>query len=283
MGLDLAGKTALVTGAASGIGRETALAFARVGADLVVCDLNEPGLDETAAAIKGLGRHVLARRVDVASRQDMREFAAEVHREHPAVDVLVNNAGVGHGGGLLDTPLEDWDWVVSINLWGVVHGCHFFLPPMVARRRGGHVVNVSSAAGYLATAQLVAYSTTKFAVFGLSEALRDELLPHGIGVTTICPGIINTPITTTARMRGPTATPEGRAALVDFYRRRNYGPERVAANILKAVARNRPVAPVSPEAWVMYFLKRFAPGLTARVNRRLWARMERQLLGATPR
>jgi NAD(P)-dependent dehydrogenase (short-subunit alcohol dehydrogenase family) len=274
--MELRGKLALVTGAASGIGRETALAFARAGADLVICDLNDAGLEQTAAAIRAVGRTVLDRRVDVSSQEDMRAFAAEVHRQHAAVDVLMNNAGVGLGAGFLDTSLEDWDWIISINLWGVIHGCHFFLPPMVARRQG-HVVNVSSAAGYLATAQLAAYSTTKFGVFGLSEALRDELRPHGIGVTTVCPGIINTPITTAARMRGPAATPQARAALVDIYRRRNYGPERVAANILKAVARNRSVAPISPEAWAMYLMKRLSPALTARVNRALQTRMERQM------
>jgi len=273
----LAGKLAVVTGAASGIGRETALALARAGADLAVCDLNEAGLGETASTAGALGRRVLTRRVDVARRDDVRGFAADVHREHEAVDVLVNNAGVGLGGGFLDTALEDWEWVVSINLWGVIHGCHFFLPPMVKRGRGGHVVNVSSVAGYLATAQLAAYSTTKFAVFGLSEALRDELRPHGIGVTTVCPGLINTPITTSARMLGRYGTEAARAALVTTYRRRNYGPERVAAAIVKAIVRNRAVAPVSPEAWVMYVLKRLSPGLTARINAALQARLERQI------
>ena len=277
------GKTALVTGAASGIGRATALALARAGADLAVCDLNEAGLEETAAAIRSLGRRALAQRVDVARADDVRAFAAAVHAEHEAVDVLVNNAGVGLGGGFLDTSLEDWQWIVSINLWGVIHGCHFFLPPMVRRGRGGHVVNVSSAAGFLATAQLAAYSATKFAVFGLSEALRDELRPHGIAVTTVCPGIINTPITQSAPMRGPLATPEARVALVELYRRRNYGPERVAANILRAIARRRAVAPISPEAWLMYLMKRLAPGFTARLNRALQARLERQMgLGAAP-
>jgi len=219
--------------------------------------------------------------VDVARADDVHAFADAVHAEHEAVDVLVNNAGVGLGGGFLDTSLEDWRWILSINLWGVIHGCHFFLPPMVRRGRGGHVVNVSSAAGFLATAQLAAYSATKFAVFGLSEALREELRPHGIAVTTVCPGIINTPITTSAPMRGPLATPEARAALVELYRRRNYGPERVAKNILKAIARRRAVAPISPEAWVMYLMKRLAPGLTARLNRALQARMERQM-GLSP-
>jgi len=221
--------------------------------------------------------------VDVARADDVHAFADAVHAEHEAVDVLFNNAGVGLGGGFLDTSLEDWRWILSINLWGVIHGCHFFLPPMVRRGRGGHVVNVSSAAGFLATAQLAAYSATKFAVFGLSEALREELRPHGIAVTTVCPGIINTPITTTSPMRGPLAAPEARAVLVELYRRRNYGPERVAANILRAIARRRAVAPISPEAWVMYLMKRLSPGLTARLNRALQARMERQMgLSAPP-
>ena len=276
----LAGKLAVVTGAASGIGRETALALARAGADLAVCDLNEAGLGETAASAGALGRRVLARRVDVAKRDDVQSFAAEVHREHEAVDVLVNNAGVAIGGGFLDTALEDWEWVLSVNLWGVIHGCHFFVPAMVARGRGGHVVNVSSVAGYLAAAQLAAYSTTKFAVFGLSEALRDELRPHRIGVTTICPGLINTPITASARLLGRFGTDTARAALIDTYRRRNYGPERVATAIVKAIERNRAVAPVSPEAWVMYLMKRVSPGLTARINAALQARLERQMLSS---
>lgn len=280
---DFGGTLALVTGAGSGIGRETTLALARAGANLVVCDVNQRGLEETAAAVRALGRTALAERVDVSKREEMEAFAATVHRQHAAVDLLVNNAGVGLGGGFLDTSLEDWEWVLGINLWGVVLGCHYFVPPMVARGRGGHVVNIASLAGLVATAQLAAYSTTKFAVVGLSEALRDELHPHRIGVTAVCPGIINTPITTSARMRGVGGTPEARAALVDLYRRRNYGPERVAANILKAVRKGRSVAPVSPESWIMYFLKRFVPNLTARMNRRLQARMERQMLGGAGR
>jgi NAD(P)-dependent dehydrogenase (short-subunit alcohol dehydrogenase family) len=274
---DFAGKLVLVTGAASGIGRESALAFARAGADLVVCDVDERGLEETATAARGLGRRVLARRVDVASRDEVRAFAEAVHREHEAVDVLMNNAGVGLGGAFLETSLEDWEWVLAINLWGVIHGCHFFLPPMVRRGRGGHVVNVSSAAGFVATSPLAAYATSKFGVFGLSEALRDELRPHRIGVTTVCPGIIDTPITRTSRMVGRFATPHARTAIVEAYRRRNYGPERVAANVLKAVRRGRAVAPISPEAWVMYLVKRFAPGLVPALNRRAQARMERDM------
>ena len=278
---NLSGKTVLVTGAASGIGKETALAFARRGADLVICDVNEVGLAETERQIRALGRQVKARRVDVASRDQMREFAEAVHADVPAVDILVNNAGVGLGGGFLHTSLEDWDWIVGINFWGVIHGCHFFVPRMVERRRGGYVINVASAAGYVASEPLCAYSTTKFGVFGFSEALREELDRHGIGVTTVCPGLINTPITQSSRMVGPEATEEARRRIVQMYQRRNYGPERVAQNILRAVERNRAVAPISPEAWVMYYVKRFVPGAFRLLNRVMGDRMRRQAAAQT--
>lgn len=263
----LHGKTALVTGAASGIGKATALALARRGANLALCDVDEPGLEATAESIRALGREVFCRRVDVASRHEMRAFAEAVHQRVSAVDILINNAGVGLGASFRDTPLEDWDWIIGINLMGVIHGCHFFVPPMIARGQGGHVVNVSSAAGYVATEPLCAYSTTKFAVLGFSEALRDELERYAIGVTAVCPGIINTPITRTARLRGPGATEEARRRMVAFYERRNYTPERVAENILKAIQRNRAVAPISPEAWAMYYLKRLSPALLRKMNR----------------
>ena len=264
---NLSGKTVLVTGAASGIGRESALAFARRGAHLFLGDVNQAGLDETARTIRALGRTVQTRVVNVAERDQMRAWADEVHTSVDAVDILMNNAGVGLGGGALYTTLEDWDWIVGINLFGVIHGCHFFVPRMVARGRGGHVVNVASAAAFVATATLAAYSTTKYAVLGLSEALREELAPYGIGVTALCPGMINTAITETTPLRGPDATPEMRRRIVDLYRRRNYGPERVAENVLRAVQRNRAVAPIAVEAWAMYYLKRLAPWLVAWLNR----------------
>jgi NAD(P)-dependent dehydrogenase (short-subunit alcohol dehydrogenase family) len=263
----LEGKVALVTGAAGGIGRATALALAARGARLVVCDVDEAGLRELASELGA--RLVLARRTDVSKRDEVRALADEVHACVPALDVLVNNAGVGLAGSFLDTSLEDFEWIVGINLWGVIHGCHFFVPKMVAAGPGRSVVNVSSALGYFAGADVSAYATTKFAVFGLSESLRAELAPAGIHVATICPGIIATGIVGKSRFLGEADEDGARARVAELYRRRNYGPEKVADAIVDAIRRRREVVPVSPEAWGLWYLKRLFPGSVGAVGRAL--------------
>jgi len=177
------GKTVLVTGAASGIGQATAIAFAQEGAELFICDVDQVKLAGTARSVEATGRRAHTFTVDVSKRDAMQRFADQVHAKVPALDVLVNNAGVGLGASFLETSLEDWEWILSINLWGVIHGCHFFVPAMV-RRGTGHVVNVASAAGLVTTPDVAAYGTSKFAVVGLTEALREEMRTTGIGVTT---------------------------------------------------------------------------------------------------
>ncbi|UQA58930.1 SDR family NAD(P)-dependent oxidoreductase [Polyangium aurulentum] len=265
---NFAGKVALVTGAGSGIGRATALALARAGADLVLCDISEESVCATADAIRALGRKALARRVDVSSRDAMAAFADEVHAQHAGVDLLVNNAGVAVSGGLLDTSLDDWAWQLGVNVMGVVHGCHFFVPRMVERGRGGHVVNIASLAGLAGSRTLVAYCTSKFAVVGLSEALRDELKHHRIGVTAICPGFVRTNISAAGRLRGVFAEPAARAR-AEQRLANGLPPERVAELILKAIGTNIAVLPVAPEAWVIYALKRLSPTLLEAVTRRV--------------
>ena len=261
------GRLALVTGAGSGIGRETALLCARRGANLALCDVNEDGLAATEAEAVRLGSEVMTELVDVGDRAQMQAFADSVHKRTEAVDLLVNNAGVGVGARFLETQLEDWDWILPINLMGVVHGCRMFVPAMLERGRGGHVVNLSSAAGYFPNPTLAAYTSTKFAVLGLSESLRIELRPHGVGVTAVCPGLINTPITRNSRLRGSA---EGqRERMVRLYERRNYGPDRVAERILHAVQRDRAVMPVTAEAWAMWWLMRFTPSLARGLARAL--------------
>jgi len=260
---DLKSKNVVVTGAASGIGKATAELLARRGARLHLCDLDESKLKD---AVAPLGTAVATvRRVDVSKRAEVEAFAKEVETSiGGAVDVLVNNAGVGLAGNILETSLEDWEWVLGVNLWGVIHGCHFFVPKMAAAKRG-HVVNVASGLGLLAAPDVVGYATSKFAVVGLSESMRAELHAFGVGVSTICPGIIDTNIVQTMRYkRDADAT---RDRVVALYKKRAYPADKVASAVVDAIEHERGVVPVSPEAWAGYWLKRFAPSLAAVVSR----------------
>jgi NAD(P)-dependent dehydrogenase (short-subunit alcohol dehydrogenase family) len=265
---NIKGKVALITGAGSGIGRATALALAEEGVALILCDIQEQSLAEVEQEIvKSGARCLLAKKVDVSVREEMRAFADEVHALIPAVDILVNNAGVGMVGGIEETKLDDWDWILGINVKGVVHGCHFFTPRMI-ERRSGHVVNISSGLGFLAAPRVLAYSTTKFAVFGLSESLRVELAPKGIGVSTICPGIISTNIVdANCRLDGISNGERIKTRVSDIFKKRGHSPKIVASAIVDAVINNRAVVPVSPEAWASYYLKRAFPWASGPLSR----------------
>lgn len=254
-----ANKKTLITGAGSGIGRATALLLAKQQAHLILCDLNKNSVEQTAEQAQSFGAAgVETHIVDVSDWDDVQSLARRVNNSHGAVDILVNNAGVGLGGDFLSTPIEDWHWVLGINLMGVVHGCKAFLPAMIEQRKG-HVVNTASMAGYYAAPDMTAYSASKHAVMGLSESLRAEVAEHGIGVSAICPGVINTNIVSAGRMNGATGVAQDK--LVALYQKRNYGPEGVAKAIASAIENNRAVVPVSPEAWMMYGIKRFTPGI----------------------
>lgn len=257
-------KLALITGAGSGIGRAAALRFGELGARLIISDISKENLQATAELLAEKGVSVEQERVDVSDFDDMAQMAERVHKRHGALDILVNNAGVATAGDLLSTPIEDWHWVLGINLMGVVHGCKLFGARMAEARRG-HIVNTASAAGYYAAPDMSAYSASKHAVMGLSESFRIEMAPFNVGVSAICPGVINTNIVASMRANGAIAASQGK--LVDIYRRRNYGPEGVAEAMVSAVVHNRAVVPVSPEAWALYAAKRFTPGLMDTVQR----------------
>jgi len=264
--MKLAGKTVVVTGAGSGIGRATALAFARQGAQLAACDVDQARLDALASELGE--RALVVRRVDVADRAQMAAFAAAVHAAVPAVDVIVNNAGVAVGGAFLDTSLDDWDWLLGINLRGVVHGCHFFVPPM-ARRRTGHVINIASILGIYPAANVTAYVASKFAVLGFSQSLRAELAAHSVGVTAICPGMIATAIVADGRMSGALG---GRKAKVVEAFKKGISPDRVAETIVDAVRTNPAVRTVGRDAWAIHQLTRLAPRTVARLGSTLQRR-----------
>ncbi|MFJ9371678.1 SDR family NAD(P)-dependent oxidoreductase [Nocardia sp. NPDC101769] len=256
---DLTGRVVVITGAGSGIGRELALQCADRGASLAICDRNRASLHDTATTARAAGSQVFDATVDVCDAEQMTRFANDVTEQLAAPDLVINNAGIAVIGGILDTTLDDWNRLVGVNLMGVVHGVAAFAPAMV-ERGSGHLVNVSSAAGMLANPQLGAYSTTKFAIFGMTEALRMELAPHGIAVTTICPGVINTAITCDSTYRGGNEQAR-RAKINAAYAKRGYTPERAARNILAAIDRGKAVAPIAPEAHLIYILSRIAPPL----------------------
>ncbi|WP_240136926.1 SDR family oxidoreductase [Streptomyces sp. MUM 178J] len=256
------GQLVLVTGAASGIGRATAFAFAEAGARIVAVDRDGEGAARTAELARGVGApDAWGETVDVSDEQAMEKLAEKVAAEYGIVDVLVNNAGIGLSGPLLETTAEDWRAVLDVNLWGVIHGCRIFGRQMAERGQGGHIVNTASAAAYLPSKTLPAYSTSKAAVLMLSECLRAELAGKDIGVTAVCPGFVNTNITSTARFAGVDAAEEKRRQKKSarLYALRNYPPEKVATAVLRAVLRNEAVAPVTPEARGALLLSRFAP------------------------
>ncbi|MFF5307342.1 SDR family oxidoreductase [Streptomyces sp. NPDC013161] len=256
------GQLVLVTGAGSGIGRATAFAFAESGARVVAVDRDTESAARTAELARLIGApEAWAETVDVSDEQAMEKLAAKVAAEYGVVDVLVNNAGIGLSGSFFDTTPEDWKKVLDVNLWGVIHGCRLFGKQMADRGQGGHIVNTASAAAFQPSKVLPAYSTSKAAVLMLSECLRAELSGQGIGVSAICPGLVNTNITSTAHFAGVDAAEEKRRQKKSarLYGMRNYPPEKVADAILRAVVRNEAVVPVTPEARGAHLMSRFAP------------------------
>jgi 2-hydroxycyclohexanecarboxyl-CoA dehydrogenase len=249
----LAGKVAVITGAGSGIGRATALRFARSGASVVAVDIDADGAQKTATQC---GADATSFHCDVAEREAVVALAARIEHELGPVDVLVNNAGVGVAGPFLQNTLEDWEWLRGVNLDGVVHGCHAFGHRMVRRGRG-HVVNVASGAGYTPNRNMAAYCASKAAVIMLSQCLRADWASSGVGVSVICPGLIKTPIASKTRMVGSMQGKRD-AALRLF--RFGHPPDLVAKAIAGAVERNREVVPVGIESSLALNVSRFAPG-----------------------
>ena len=258
---DFKDKVVVITGSASGIGRATALAFAQRGALLSLADVNEKGLIEVKreAEAGGCGEARIEK-VDVSDPEQVKLFRDNTYANFGRVDVLINNAGVGIGGRFEDMSLDDLEWVMGINLWGVLYGCHFFYPRMIADG-GGHIINTASGAAVAPLPSMTAYSCTKGGVLRFSESLRAEAALHNIGVSAICPGFVRTNITKTSR--AVTKADELAKQRVDkFYAWRNYPPSKVATAIVKAVERNTGVVIVSPE---MHMLD-----AVYKVSRRLW-------------
>lgn len=252
----LAGQTALITGAANGIGRELARGLFQKGCHLALVDIDQDGLDAIAAGFreKDPERTVTAHRADVSDRGQMAVLAQQVRSAHPALHILINNAGVGHEAPFQQTSLETWDRVIGVNLWGVIHGCHFFLP-MLAKAERAHIVNLSSLFGYMGMAGQTPYCTTKYAVRGFSESLWEELRDTRVGLTVVHPGSIATDIMRTAEGDDPDLM----AHLAGWYDQNAFAPEKAAARIIAAVQKGTPRLLITPEAYLVDVVKRLMP------------------------
>ena len=258
----LAGKVAVITGAASGIGQALAVELARRGARVAICDVDDQGLARTTTLV---GPDAFSRRVDVADREAVHEYAGAVAAHFGTVHQIYNNAGVGGSRRVLDADYAVYERVLAINLWGVIHGTKAFLPHLIASG-DGHVINISSLNGYLAAGGLSAYCTSKFAVRGFTESLRIELLKdrHPVRVTCVHPGGVRTNIATStltyAEQSGLPVTDADRAR-VKLYNERllRMDPARAATIILDGVVKGRPRIRVGNDALLVDWLVRLAP------------------------
>ena len=242
---DLDGKTAFITGAASGIGFGIAEALFDVGMNIVLTDIEEEALQKAHATLSAGSNRVHAIRLDVTDRNALAAAADETERTFGPVHVVCNNAGVSNRGPLDQISYDDWDWVLGVNLGGVVNGVQTFLPRLKANHEktgdGGHIVNTASIAGLLATAGNGVYATSKHAVVGLSTALRQELEAVGIGVSVLCPGTVDTQINHSARNRqaeygeGGTDLSDEQLALLDESMAHGTAPREIGEYVLKAI------------------------------------------------
>jgi NAD(P)-dependent dehydrogenase (short-subunit alcohol dehydrogenase family) len=233
-------RVAVITGGASGIGRALCRRFAGAGARVIVADVDDAGMESTVAAVRQAGGEAIMVRTDVSRLPDVHALADRAFKEWGSVHVLCNNAGVSVHGGLESATHRDWEWVIGVNLWGVIHGIESFVPRMIAQGVPGHIVNTASMAGLIASQGLGIYNTTKYAVVGLSETLQKDLRPYNIGVSVLCPMGVETAIRDSERnrpahLRNPERQGGSEVTLIG----RTLTPEHVAERVLRAVIANR--------------------------------------------
>ncbi len=268
----LTDRVAVVTGAASGIGRHTAIELAKRGCHVAISDVNMEGLEETGQQARLHGRNVSLHLVDVAKREAMSDFAGAVIAEHGAVHIVVNNAGVSLTVNFEDQTLDDLEWIVNINLWGVIHGCHFFLPHIQAQDEG-HIVNLSSVFGLIGVPSQSAYCMCKAAVKGFTESLDMELADTNIGVSCVHPGAIATGIIRNGRTRISDISADDASRIVD----KGMAPDDAARIIVDAIQSGKKRVVVGKDAKVAETLQRVFPTLYRRLVVRYSKRVDAKL------
>lgn len=253
----LAGRKCLITGAASGIGRAVAIAAAAEGAELFLTDINAVGLVAVVTQIRDAGGTVtMSRAMDIADIESMRGFASDIHARYGSLDVLMNVAGIAVWGRIEDLQHQHWRKSIEVNLMGPIHVMECFVPAMIRAGRGGHLVNVSSAAGLFGLPWHAAYSASKFGLRGVSEVLRHDLKQHGIGVSLVCPGGVDTGLVNTVEVVGVNTDDEAVRRFREHFQRRAVSPEKAARAILKGIKANRYMVFTSADIRVGYWFQR---------------------------
>lgn len=254
------GKLVLVTGAASGIGRAVAMRCAGEEARLVLTDINGLALDAAAAELIAAGHEVLdATALDLCDHDAVRTWAEAITRDHGAMDVIMNVAGISSWGTISAMPHSTWQRLIEVNLMGPIAVLEYFVPPMIEARRGGQVVNVSSAAGIIGMPWHAAYSASKFGLRGVSEVLRFDLARHRIGVSLVCPGGVDTGLVRTIEIAGVDKTSPRFLKLREMFRKHAVSPDRAAAAILRGATKNRYWVYTSADIRLVHLLQRYFP------------------------
>ncbi|MFX0188872.1 MAG: SDR family oxidoreductase [Candidatus Hodarchaeota archaeon] len=250
-------KKCLITGAASGIGRATAIAMGRLGAHLFLTDINEKGLKETCQMIESEGGKICKyKEFDISKYDDVKEFADEIHKEYGSIDILMNIAGTSIWGTVDQLAHNHWQKMIDIDLWGPIHGIECFIPEMIRAGNGGHMVTVSSVGGLIALPWHAAYSAAKWGLVGISEVLRYDLKQQNIGVTVVCPGAVETPLKHTVEIVGIDMTHPEVKRLRDEFSKRAVTPEKVARLIVKAIKKKKFLVLTSFDIKLLYWFKR---------------------------
>lgn len=254
----IAGKVAVVTGAASGIGRATACLLAAEGARLAITDVDRAGLEKTADTIRAAGGKVTTYLVDVSDKDAVYSFADQIAADMGGADIVLNNAGVAQMARVEDLTYDDFEWVMNIDFWGMVYGTKAFLPQMQAKG-AGHIVNVSSIFGLIAVPTQAAYNSAKFAIRGFTEALRLELKATDIKVSSVHPGGIKTNIVRNARFLQSTSVGEREEAVSGFDKFARTTPEKAAQTIVKGIKKNKPRILIGFDARLVDWIQRLLP------------------------
>jgi NAD(P)-dependent dehydrogenase (short-subunit alcohol dehydrogenase family) len=284
--MEIRGASAIVTGGASGIGRSLALALAREGASVTITDINEEKLTSVLSELNAIGQGNSSFKIDHTLEAENEKFLKLYSEKNGTPQILCLNVGVGLGSPIEKMTFDDWRWIIDRNLWANIFVAQLFIPKMIEKTAPGHILITSSIAGLVPAPAMSAYCMTKYAMTGFAESLRLELHKHDIGVSALCPGIVNTNIINAGRIKtnaqgsaGPTtdrrsselSAPEvAKNGIAEFYAKRGISPDRIAKDAMKAIRKNIAIMPSAEDAQAMYLAKKLAPETLDFAVSRMW-------------